>query len=280
MDLRTAAIAVTGFFGFGLLVLVPVLLLLAASSGRERRWVARNRVSPCAALRPGVSLPKYFAVYGHTVPGRAGLVVAPLSGAEGVWFRTMVYRADGNGDTTRLSVLWEQSGGDPFGVADDSGVAAVSADILQGRVYSGHLSVWAQTRHAVGSSGPSPAERPVHETTARWRDPGPWLRHVIDRGLIAERSIKGADRVGVVEEFVPSRVPMHLIGKPAPLADGTVGLTLPRTGPYLVCSRPPAETEQALRGDGRSGLGCAFWAAVVGAVCLAACLAIAYSFAA
>ncbi|MEU4427800.1 hypothetical protein AB0F81_44860 [Actinoplanes sp. NPDC024001] len=277
MDLRTLVLIVTGFFGVGLIVLVPVLLLLALSDSRGRRWVARNRVSPCAALRPGAALPKHFAVYGHTVPGRDGLVVAPLSGAEGVWFRTMVYRADGNGDTTRFTVLLERSGGDPFGVADETGTAAVSAGILQGRIFGGHLSLWAQTRHAVGDSGPSPTERPVDETTGSWRRPGPWLQQVVARGLVAERALRGADRIGVVEEVLPSRVPVHVIGRPATLADGSVGLTLPRTGKYLLVRRPPPETEQDLRGGARFGLGCALWAALLGAGLLAVCAAVALS---
>jgi hypothetical protein len=274
----TFAIIVTGFAGMAGLVMVPVTLLLALSNSRERRWVARNRVRPCAGLRPGAALPRNFAVYGQTVPGRSGLLVAPLSGAEGVWYRTMVYRQDSYGENgTRLTILHEESGGDPFGIADDSGVAAVSAQILQGRIFSGHLSVWAQTRNAVGGSGPSPIEQTVDEATSGWRRPGPWLQHLLDRGTVPQRSIKGADRVVVVEEVLPSRVPMHVIGKPAALADGTVGLTLPRTGKYLVASRTPAETERELRGDSRFGLGCAFWAAVVGLVSSAGFAAIAYS---
>ena len=275
MDVRTAGIIVTGFFGVAFAVLVPVLLLLAVSNGRERRWVARTGVSPGAALRPGAALPRRFGIYGRTAPGRDGLVVAPLSGAEGVWFRTMVYRIDSYGEnTTRLAVLAIESRGDPFAVADDSGTTPISADLLQGRIFSGHLSVWAQTRNAVAGSGPSPVERPIDETTSGWCTPGPWLRQVIDRGLIAERSIKGANRVGVVEEFVPAGVPLHVVAEPAPLPDGTVGLTLPRRGRYLVVSRPPAKTEQVLRGDSRFGLGCAVWAALAGAGCLAASVAL------
>lgn len=275
VDFRTAVLVVTGFFGMAFAVLVPVLLLLAVSNGRERRWVARHRLSACAALRPGVRLPRRLAVYGRTVPGRDGLVVTPLSGAEGVWFRTMVYRQDTSDGNTRTSVLWEASGGETFGVADDSGVAAVSAQLLQASTFNGHLSMWARTRNPVASA--SPVERPVDEMTGRWGEPGPWLRQVIERGLIAERAVKGAERIGVVEEVVPARVPLHVIGEPGPLSDGSVGLTLPRTGRYLLGSRAPAETEQALRGDSRYGLGCAVWAALAGAGCLAVAAAVASS---
>ena len=279
VDVLTIILAITGFFGLGLLVLGPVLVALAVSSGRERRWVSRHAVSPCAALRPGARLPKRFAVYGETVPGRDGLVVAPLSGVEAVWFRTIVCSTNTVGDPglTTTAILWEQSGGEPFGVADGTGTAAVSAEILQASTYNSHLSMWARTRRPVGSPGPVPVQTVVNEDTTSHRRHGPWLQQFIDRGLVRADAAKHVDQVKVIEQIMPSGVPLHVIGKPAILDGGVVALTLPRTGRYLVLSREPAETERILAGDRAYGMGCALWATLVGAASLAVCFAISFA---
>jgi hypothetical protein len=281
VDILTIVLAITGFAGIGLLVMGPVLLALAASDGRERRWVGRHAVSPCSALRPGARLPERFAVYGETVPGRDGLVVAPLSGVEAVWFRTMVCSINTVGDPglTTTTVLWEQSWGDPFGVADDTGTAAVSAQILQASTYNSHLSMWARTRSPVASSGPVPVRTVVDEDTTSHRRHGPWLQQLIDRGQVRADAARHVDRVKVIEQIVPPGIPLHVIGQPALLDGGVVGLTLPRTGRYLVQSREPAKTERELAGDRRYGMGCAVWATLVGAACLAICFAIALAMA-
>lgn len=273
----TLVLATTGFFGCALVVLGAVLLLLAVKNGRDRRWVSRHAVSPCAALRHAAPMSERLAVYGRTVPGRDGLVVAPLSGTAAVWFRTMVCSFIMIDENTRTTVLWEQSGGDPFGVADGTGTVAVSARILQASTFSQHLSMWARTRNPVGSPGPVPSRAVVDETTRNLRQPGPWLRQVIERGLVHEDHVRHADRVTVIEEIVPSGVPLHVIGKPEILAGGVVGLTLPKVGRYLALSRAPAETEKALAGDRQYGMGCAVWATLVGVVCLAIFAAIAFS---
>jgi hypothetical protein len=268
-------LATTGFFGCALVVLGAVLALLTVKNGRDRRWVSRHGVSPCAALQTAAALPERYSVYGRTVPGRGGLVVAPLAGAEAVWFRTMVCSFVVMDENTYPTVLWEESGGDPFGVADSTGAVAVSARILQGVTFSSHLSVWAQTRHPVGSPGPVPTRTVVEETTRNQRQRGPWLQHVIDRGLVREDRVTHADRVTVIEEIVPPWVPLHVIGKPEILAGGVAGLTLPKVGRYLALSRAPAETERVLAGDRTYGAGCAVWATLIGAILLAVFVAIA-----
>lgn len=277
----TIVLAITGFFGLGLLVLAPVLVALAVSDGRQRRWVNRHAVSPCAALRPGARLPERFAVYGETVPGRDGLVVAPLSGVEAVWFRTRVCSIHTVGDPglTRTAVLWEQSGGEPFGVADGTGTAAVSAELLQASTYNNDLSMWARTRLPVASAGPAPVRTVVDEDTTSHRRRGPWLQQVIDRGLVRADAAKHVDRVKVIEQIVPSGIPLHVIGKPVILDGGVAALTLPRTGRYLVLSREPAETERILAGDRTYGMGCAVWAMLAGAASLAVCIAVAFAMA-
>jgi hypothetical protein len=281
VDVLTIILAITGFIGLGLLVLGPVLVALAVSNGRERRWVSRHAVSPCAALRTGARLPKQFAVYGETVPGPDGPVVAPLSGAEAVWFRTIVCSTNTVGDPglTTTTILWERSGGDPFGVADGTGTAAVSAEILQRSTFNSHLSMWARTRRPVAHPGPVPVRTVVDEGTTSHSRPGPWLRQFIDRGLVRADAAKHVDQVKVIEQIVPSGVPLHVIGKPAILDGGVTALTLPRTGPYLVLSREPAETERMLAGDRTYGMGCAVWAVLVGAASLAVCFAIAFTMA-
>ena len=282
MGVLTIVLAITGFVGLGLLVMGPVLLALAVSNGSERRWVSQHAVSPCAALRPGPDLPKRFAVYGETVPGHYGLVVAPLSGVEAVWCRTTVYSTHNVGDNpalTRTAILWEQSGGDPFGVADGTGTAAVSAGILQASTDNSHLSMWALTEPSVASAGPAPVRTVVDEDTTSHRRHGPWLQQLIDRGLVPADAAKHVDQVKVIEQIVPSGIPLHVIGKPAILHGGVAVITLPRTGRYLVLSREPAETERDLGNDRTYGMGCAVWATVVGAVSLAVCFAIAFTMA-
>jgi hypothetical protein len=165
VDALTVVVVVALAAGLALLVLGPVLLALAVSSGRQRRWVSRHAVVPCAALRPGSRLPRRLAVYGATVAGPGGPVVAPLSGVEAVWFRTMACSTVTVGDPglTTTRILWEQSGGEPFGVADGTGTVAVSAKTLQWSTYIRHMSGKARSRHSVGLNGPSPVRTLVDE---------------------------------------------------------------------------------------------------------------------
>ncbi len=275
----TVVVAILGIVGYAMLVLAPVLLALAVSEGRQHRWIRRHPVSPCAALRPGTRLPRRMAVYGETAPGPAGLVVAPLTGVEAVWFRTMVYTVDSSGDPplTSTEVLWEQSAGDPFGVADGTGTAAVSARLLQAAVDDPRLSAWAQTRLPVAHDGPTPVRTLVGEKTTSPRRHGRWLQDLIDRGLVPADAARRVERVWVVEQVVPPGLPLHVIGRPVILDSGVAALTLPRTGRYLAVSREPTETERKLLGDRKYGMGCALWAAVVGAASLAVVWAVSFA---
>jgi hypothetical protein len=274
VDLRVGVVAVSGFLGFGLVVLGPVLVLLALKDGRDRRWVRRHPVTPGAGVRTGAGR---VAVFGRTAPGRAGPVVAPLSGAEGVWYRSVIATVESSGENhTVVRVLWEETGGEPFGLADATGMVAVSGQILQASTFSRDLSVWAQTRIPVGSPHPSPVRAAVAETS---RGQGPWLRKAIERGLVRESAVRGADEVVVSEDVVPAGVPLHVIGKPAVLASGETGLTLPPAGRYLARSKKPEETATELGNDSRYGLGCAIWAVLIGAGLVAICLAVAFSMA-
>ncbi|MFI5836203.1 hypothetical protein ACIA5A_21265 [Micromonospora sp. NPDC051300] len=271
MGFLTVVLAVAGLVGFAMLMLTPVLFALAVSDGRQHRWVRRHAVSPCAALRPGPGLPRRFAVYGETVPGPAGTVVAPLSGAEAVWCRTIVYSTESVGDPglTQTEILWERSAGDPFGVADRTGTAAVTAKMLQASVTDPRLSAWAASRLPVAHAAPRPVRTVVGEETTSHRRNGRWLQHLVDRGAVPADAAKRVDAVWVVEQIVPAGIALHVIGQPVVLDNGLAALTLPRTGRYLVVSQEPAETERTLAGDRTYGMGCAIWAAVVAAACLA-----------
>ncbi|MCZ7438190.1 hypothetical protein O7598_17400 [Micromonospora sp. WMMC241] len=271
MTFLTVVVAITGFLGYAMLVLAPVLLALAVSEGRQHRWVRRHPVSPCAALRPGTGLPRRFAVYGETVPGPDGTVVAPLSGTEAVWFRTLVYstRSVGDPGLTHTEILWERSAGDPFGVADRTGTAAVTAKMLQASVTDPRLSMWASTRLPVAHAGPTPVRTVVSEETTSHRRNGRWLQHLVDRGVVPADAARRVDAVRVVEQVVPAGVGLHVIGEPVVLDGGLAALTLPRTGRYLVLSREPAATERALAGDRTYGMGSALWAALAGVAFLA-----------
>ncbi|MFC6605952.1 hypothetical protein ACFQFC_02695 [Amorphoplanes digitatis] len=245
---------------------------------RDARWVRRHPVSPAAAVRPGVPLPQRYAVFGLTAPGPAGTVHTLLAGTPAVWCRTMVYTRRSLGeDRGELRVLFEQTYGEPFGVADSTGTAAVSGSFLEAFLFNEHPPLWGRTRIPEGRPGEQLVRRAVDELTAKRDEPGPYLRAAIARGLVKPGARRRVDEVGVLEEYIVAGQPLHVIGKPAVLDGGVPGLTMPRRGRYLVVSREPAETAAELAGDGRFSLGCGLWALLAGAVAVAVSFAAAYS---
>lgn len=241
-----AVLALTGAIGLGALMLAPVLLVLAFSNGRERRWVARYPVVPCGSVRPGA---QRAAVYGRA---DSAAVAAPLSGVSGVWSRSTVQASD-EGEVTRRWILWEHTSGESFGVSDGTGTVVVSAELLG-------------ARRSVASSGPSPLRTVLDE-----EGHGPALQQLIARGLVRADAVKRADRVTVTERIVPAGVALHVVGKPVVLTTGAVALTLPAGGRSLILCRSPTETERILAGDRTLGLRYAVGALVVGVVALAVC---------
>jgi hypothetical protein len=174
-------------------------------------------------------------------------------------------------------VLFERTFGEPFGVADSTGTAAVSGDLLEAFLFNEHPPLWRPTRVPEGRAGEQLVHRAVDELTAKRDEPGPYLRVAIERGLVGPDARRRVDEVGVLEEYIVAGQPLHVIGRPAMLDGGVPGLTMPRRGRYLIVSREPAETEAELVGDGRFGLGCALWALLAGVVAVAAGFAVAYS---
>lgn len=273
----TFVVAITACFGVGLVMLAPVLVWLAVKNRRDARWVRRHPVSPAAAVRLGVALPQRYAVFGRTAPGPAGTVRTLLAGTPAVWCRTMVYTLrnageDGGGE---VRVLFEQTFGEPFGVADSTGTAAVSGNFLEAFLFHEYPPLWRRTRIPEGQPGERLVHRAVDELTAKRDEPGPYLRAAIERGLVGPGARRSVD-IGVLEEYIVAGQPLHVIGKPAMLDGGVPGLTMPRTGRYLIVSREPAETEAELVGDGRFSLGCGLWALLAGAVAVAVSFAVAY----
>nr|BFE72084.1 hypothetical protein GCM10020092_053850 [Actinoplanes digitatis] len=246
---------------------------------RDARWVRRHPVSPAAAVRPGVPLPQRYAVFGLTAPGPAGTVHTLLAGTPAVWCRTMVYTRRSLGeDRGELRVLFEQTYGEPFGVADSTGTAAVSGSFLEAFLFNEHPPLWGAYAHPGGPAGRAtgpPRRRRADREAGRGQ--GPYLRAAIARGLVKPGARRRVDEVGVLEEYIVAGQPLHVIGKPAVLDGGVPGLTMPRRGRYLVVSREPAETAAELAGDGRFSLGCGLWALLAGAVAVAVSFAAAYS---
>ncbi|WP_433380090.1 hypothetical protein ACQPZX_14655 [Actinoplanes sp. CA-142083] len=274
----TFVVAIAACFGVGLLMLAPVLVWLSVKSRRDARWVRRHPVSPAAAVRLGVALPQRYALFGLTAPGPAGTVRTLLDGTPAVWCRTMVYTRRSLGeDRGELRVLFEQTFGEPFGVADSTGTAAVAGNFLEAFLFNGHPPLWRRIRIPEGQPGEQLVHRAVDELTAKRDEPGPYLRAAIERGLVGPGARRRVDEVGVLEEYIAAGQPLHVIGKPAMLDGGVPGLTMPRRGRYLIVSREPAETEAELVGDGRSSLGCGLWVLLIGAVAVAVSFAVAYS---
>lgn len=91
-------------------------------------------------MRLGVALPQRYAEFGLTAPGPgpAGTVRTLLAGTPAVWCRAMIYtRRSLREDRGELRVLFEQTFGEPFGVADSTGTAAVSGNFLEAVLLNG-----------------------------------------------------------------------------------------------------------------------------------------------
>jgi hypothetical protein len=120
--------------------------------------VRRHPVSPAVAVRLGVALPQRYAVFGLTAPGPAGTVRTLLAGTPAVWCRTMVYTRRSLGeDRGELRVLFEQTFGEPFGVADSTGTAAVSGNFLEAFLFHEYPPRRRRADREAGRAGAVPA---------------------------------------------------------------------------------------------------------------------------
>jgi hypothetical protein len=130
MNAVERAIAIFMLFG-GLLVLAAGIFL----PDRWRTRVAQRRLVeipewPMGQLIREPSPPWRVAVGGVTAPGPDGVVTAPLSGVECVWYRLRVTRSYSRGDSVHTESLLDLVGGDPVGLVNRSDKILVSSDLF------------------------------------------------------------------------------------------------------------------------------------------------------
>src|SRR5690348_747666 len=102
--------------------------------GAGERW-ARRRLAGTVAYRCGELLvasayPRLAIVSGTVAATPGGVVCAPLSGVQCVWYRLSIWREYENGDGTFDEVIWTHEPVDRFGIDDGSGVVYASARLL------------------------------------------------------------------------------------------------------------------------------------------------------
>lgn|GEM_PF-2054778 len=166
------------------------------------------------------------AVVGRTVAGPGGLVPAPLSGIDCVWYRIVVIRQDtvGSNEGVGSFELYTTSGGtDPIPVVDGPQTLLLHVTVeLAGQA----LAPWAGSLFEVS----------VTEHTARTRSdpvpPAPRLAELQRSGAIGPEQLRpGRDTRGfmVAEYVVRADRPVLAIGRPRPYGD-TVALEPVRGG--------------------------------------------------
>lgn len=189
------------FFGTGLTILAPVLLLINLQSRRERRRYARMGLSRCADITQPER--RLRAVEGRTRPGPAGLLTAPLSGEPCVWYYAEVTWRDGldGGD----SLLWQGGGNIPFAIQDETGMVLIDGPLVHPSSNS-----FARVGHKL------PTMQVVAEESTRLENSA-YLRDLVARGILTEKSFKRKSRQrrwGVHEYILRPNIPLHVQGEP------------------------------------------------------------------
>ena len=180
------------------------LLVLAAGIFLPDRWrtrVAQRQLAeipewPMGRLIQEPRPPWRVAVGGVTAPGPDGMVTAPLSGVECVWYRLRVTRSFPRGDSIDEESVLDQVGGDPIGLVNRSDKILVSSDLFY--------------RALLGTESPGLIEYPplagdVDSQLRTLRERGllttdPWRKKEIS---IEEAVVRGGRRIVVVGQ--PSR---------------------------------------------------------------------------
>jgi hypothetical protein len=121
-----------GLMLIGGIVVLFGAILLRDGWGTElaQRELAQIPEWPMGRLDREPRQPWRVAVGGITAPGPDGMVTAPLSGVECVWYRVSVTRPLVRGDSTDEDVLVDHVAGDPIGLVNRSDRILVSADLF------------------------------------------------------------------------------------------------------------------------------------------------------
>jgi hypothetical protein len=120
------ALFVAWLGGMVQLVSIPVAIMYVAEL-RKHGAYTRVAARDCANLLAARRLPRRAAVYGRTVAGPDGQLVAPASGRRCVWYETVVTEvvADSTG-----AVLARHTAGAPMGLADRTGPVGVDPALV------------------------------------------------------------------------------------------------------------------------------------------------------
>ncbi len=254
----------------GLFCLIAMVILLIVGSRLWRGGQVARQAAParCADVRAGTR-PVHLS--GASSPGPRGLVTAPVSGIECVWYRDRVYRRyegsrwhdGGNGweqvATRAEEQVWEGGSG-PFALRDESGAVLLDPVVVDRRT----------------TTRGYPKENPVDDLREEGPEPGNYAYGPVGvltaAGLLPAGFLDGfagpdarTSGYRVTEEIIRPGLPFHVFGVAA-LRDGQPVMApvgdipaLSVDGMGLVLTR-----------GGRSATAMALGFGLAGAACLAA----------
>lgn len=136
MDAIAAAGSVLAQLGVPALAFGGVLFLIAAHRWSLAKVLETTPIVSCADLTAGDEPPRRVIVTGHLRSGPSRTLLAPISGAECVWFRVLVRtNPERRGPHTRHQ--WDSD--DQFTVGDGTGEVQVSARLVDRHLHEEDL---------------------------------------------------------------------------------------------------------------------------------------------
>jgi hypothetical protein len=184
------------------MMLVGGVVVLAAGIFLPDRWrtrLAQRQLAqipewPMGRLDREPRPPGRVAVGGVTAPGPDGMVTAPLSGVECVWYRVRVTRSFARGDSTDTDVLVDHAAGDPIGLVNRTDKVLVCADLFY--------------RALLGTESPG-----LIEYTPLYGDLHAQLRTLRARGVLSA-DLRRTDGVTIEEAVVRGGRRILVVGRP------------------------------------------------------------------
>jgi hypothetical protein len=263
---RFIAIAAGGFGCVGALILILGVIWFPSARAlrRERAFIAAYPLRSCGDVTRDPCWGNLSAVEGHTAPGPAGRLTAPLSGRPAVWYHVVAKRVMSRSTTqgpveTWYEPLWEATVGEPFALVDATGQVEVSARLVDAN--STYVSVRGETI----------IEDSAGERTRREDQLGPYLRGLIAAGVVDPQQtlFRGyLDHIMIKERLIPPDRHLFVLAAPQPRNGCPVLSPVPRGYTAIsthtrdvVTGRQP---RPGTRGDAPAG--CGFALLVVGAV--------------
>jgi hypothetical protein len=211
---RLIAIAAGGFGCIGALIFIlgAIWFPSARMLRRERAFVEAHPLRSCADVSRDPRWGTLSAVEGHTAPGPAGRLTAPLSGRPAVWYkvtaRRVMSRSTGQGPVeTWYEPLWETTVGEPFALVDTSGQVEVSARLVDAN--SAYVSF----------RGDKIVEDSAVERTERKDQPGPYLRTLLEAGAVdpQQTQFRGyLSHITIQERLIPPDRRLFVLAAPEP----------------------------------------------------------------